>query len=349
MIITLIGADFSNSNIGTLSTWTISRVLGSGTTYNGVNYVDKNAAFEATITIDEGYEISPAGVTVTMGGTAISAATVSDDGLTVTISIASVTGKVVIKVPTVATSTGEETPEEVIEVKTFPLTWESGGIDVSKGTNNTMSNRRRTVDFIPIEYAFGMVNTTKSIHVLFFDENYGFLVHTASSTAETISLTAETPTNLLRYMPSGAAYIKLVARTGEATQDEHWYPLYNTMEHLFDPAIVAWEAGGINVNSGSIDSDTASSVTTRRRTSNFIPISYKNAITSGDVDVHVIYYDANCQYVGTTMSGESATFVSMTAGVTQNLCKQAPDNAAYYKLVARTSDATQDNYWTFSK
>ena len=47
MIITLIGADFSLNNIGTLSTWTISRVLGDGATYDGVSYIDKNAALSA--------------------------------------------------------------------------------------------------------------------------------------------------------------------------------------------------------------------------------------------------------------------------------------------------------------
>ena len=105
MIITLKGANFANSNIGTLSTWTISRVLGDGATYEGVTYVDKNAAFNATVTIAEGYEVGAAGVTVTMGGVG---QVYTIDGNVITISIASVTGNVVIKVPTKNTTTGEE-------------------------------------------------------------------------------------------------------------------------------------------------------------------------------------------------------------------------------------------------
>lgn len=105
MIITLKGANFKDSNIGTLSTWTISRVLGDGATYNGVTYVDKNAAFEATVTIAEGYDIGAAGVTVTMGGVG---QTYTIVGNVITINIAQVTGNVVIKVPTVNTSTGDE-------------------------------------------------------------------------------------------------------------------------------------------------------------------------------------------------------------------------------------------------
>ena len=107
MIITLTGADFSNSNIGTLSTWRISTVLGEGATYSGATYVDKNAAFNATVTIAEGYEIGAAGVTVTMGGVTQNGV-VTVNGNVITIAIASVTGNVVIKVPTKNTATGEE-------------------------------------------------------------------------------------------------------------------------------------------------------------------------------------------------------------------------------------------------
>ena len=108
MIITLIGADFSKSNIGTLSSWIISRVLGDGATYSGPSYVDKDAALSATVTLDEGYEIGSAGITVTMGGTALDESSYSVVDNVITFTIASVTGSVVIKVPTLNTNTGEE-------------------------------------------------------------------------------------------------------------------------------------------------------------------------------------------------------------------------------------------------
>ena len=112
MIITLKNADFSASNIGTLSSWRITRSLGSGATYEGVTSVDKGASFTATVTIADGYEIGAAGVTITMGGAVVSAATVN--GNVITISITEVTGNVVIKVPTVNLSTGEEEEPEVL-------------------------------------------------------------------------------------------------------------------------------------------------------------------------------------------------------------------------------------------
>lgn len=108
MIITLTKADFSASNIGTLSTWSILKTLGTGaTSSNTATSVDRGAAYNTTITIASGYELGAAGVTVTMGGIAI---TPTISGNTITISISAVTGNVIIKVPTVASGGGEEEP-----------------------------------------------------------------------------------------------------------------------------------------------------------------------------------------------------------------------------------------------
>ena len=119
MIIVLKNADFSQSNIGTLSTWRISRSLGVGATYDGPTSVDKGASFTATVTIAEGYEIGSAGVTVTMGGTVLSGAH-SIEGNVITITIAEVTGNVLIKVPTINTATGEEEEPDVPDVPDTP-------------------------------------------------------------------------------------------------------------------------------------------------------------------------------------------------------------------------------------
>lgn len=115
MIITLKGANFSESNIGTLSTWRITTVLGAGaTSSNTITSVDResNTGYTTTITIAEGYELGAAGITVTMGGVDITSTAVS--GLTITIPT-KVTGNVVIKVPTQNTATGEEDGGDVTE------------------------------------------------------------------------------------------------------------------------------------------------------------------------------------------------------------------------------------------
>lgn len=121
MIITLMNADFSKSNIGTLNTWRISRSLGSGATYEGPTYVDKDAALSATVTLMDGYEVTNNGVSVTMGGEVLTD-TYSISGNVITITIASVTGNVLIKVPTVNTATGEEdegTEEDIMSSYTL--------------------------------------------------------------------------------------------------------------------------------------------------------------------------------------------------------------------------------------
>lgn len=121
MIITLKGADFSANNIGTLTTWNIFTSIGSGATYDGVNTVDRGAAFSATVTLTENYEVGPAGVTVTMGGIDVTSTAVTTSGSTITISIASVTGTVYISVPTKNTATGEEEEPETPVNYTFTI------------------------------------------------------------------------------------------------------------------------------------------------------------------------------------------------------------------------------------
>jgi hypothetical protein len=122
MIITLMGADFSKSNIGTLSTWRISRSLGTGATYEGPTSVDKGASLSATIFIADGYEISSSGVAITMGGVNITEYALGplDNGSS-SVHIPEVTGNVLIKVPTINTATGEEEEPEVPDTPDEPV------------------------------------------------------------------------------------------------------------------------------------------------------------------------------------------------------------------------------------
>jgi hypothetical protein len=142
MIFTLIGADFSKSNIGTLSNWIILRELGAGATYTGPSFVEKNATFSATVTLSEGYEIGSAGITITMGGTALDESYYSIVDNVITFTIASVTGGVVIKVPTLNTTTGEEDviPNYIFTINPTPtnatVTLSATGYSTVSGTGS---------------------------------------------------------------------------------------------------------------------------------------------------------------------------------------------------------------------
>lgn len=103
MIITIKGADFSLANIGTLSTYIISKSIGSGAAFDIPNFVDKNSSVNWTITLDEGYTFGT--YSVTMNGEVITPTIVDN---VMTISIAEVTGNVRIVVATVNENTGEE-------------------------------------------------------------------------------------------------------------------------------------------------------------------------------------------------------------------------------------------------
>lgn len=100
MIITLVKADFSANNIGTLDSFAVlTNILNA--TYSGPTSVAKGEAFTATITAHDGYSITK--FTISMGGTVLTDAyTIS--GNVATINIPEVTGIIVINM---ATETGE--------------------------------------------------------------------------------------------------------------------------------------------------------------------------------------------------------------------------------------------------
>jgi hypothetical protein len=145
MIITLKGANFSLSNIGTLSTWRIITYLGAGaSSSNSATSVDKesNTGYSTTITIAEGYEIGSAGVTVTMGGNPVAVDT-STNPFTINIPT-KVTGKVVINVPTKNTATGEEEEPDIggneDEIVTYNFPLRPTGVGVSNSGTGRVSD-----------------------------------------------------------------------------------------------------------------------------------------------------------------------------------------------------------------
>lgn len=130
MIITISGANFSLSNIGTLSTWTVSKSIGAGAEHSIPSYVDKNSAFNYTITLKDGYTFGT--YSVTMGGQTITP-TVTETSIT--INIPSVTGAVRIEVKTINSSTGEED-----KPVTPPVTPEQPGTGGGSGDSGTTGN-----------------------------------------------------------------------------------------------------------------------------------------------------------------------------------------------------------------
>ena len=105
MILRILGADFSSANIGTLSTYIISKSIGSGASFDIPNFVDKNSSVNWVITLNEGYTFGT--YSVTMGGAEVTPTVVDN---VMTISIAEVTGNVRIVVATVNENGEEDEP-----------------------------------------------------------------------------------------------------------------------------------------------------------------------------------------------------------------------------------------------
>lgn len=99
-------ADFSANNIGTIDSWSVSKTLGTGATYSGPTSVTKGGSFSATVTLGTNYEVGSAGVTFTMGG--VTQSSYSTSGQVITFTLSSVTGSIVIKVPTKNKTSGTE-------------------------------------------------------------------------------------------------------------------------------------------------------------------------------------------------------------------------------------------------
>lgn len=103
MILRILGADFSSANIGTLSTYVISKSIGAGISHNIPNFVDKNSSVVWTLATEEGYLLGS--YSITMNGETITPV-VNEN--TMTITIPNVTGNVRIVITSINESTGEE-------------------------------------------------------------------------------------------------------------------------------------------------------------------------------------------------------------------------------------------------
>ena len=149
MILRILGADFSSANIGTLSTYVISKSIGAGISHNIPNFVDKNSSVTWTLTVAEGYLLGS--YSIIMNGETITPV-VNEN--TMTITIPSVTGNVRIVITSINENTGEEEtpvvppvePEEPENPDTSinaGLTLYQGYVD-NKTVNDILNTRVKT-------------------------------------------------------------------------------------------------------------------------------------------------------------------------------------------------------------
>lgn len=250
MIIVLKNADFSASNIGTLSTWRITRSLGAGTVYEGPTSVDKEGTLTATVTIAEGYELGVAGVTITMGGEVVSDAA-NVQGNIIYISIPVVSGNVVIKVPTVNINTGEEEEPDVPEVVMTSLS-----VGYTQG-NTTIFESQELDDlrrYLTVQASYS--DGTEAVvddYVLSGDLQVGISTITASYGGKSTTFNVETTEFVLPEGYTKYGYIQAKSNVKGSTQDQAnfiWLPALENINTLSFEGIMGQKSGITNGNAG---------------------------------------------------------------------------------------------------
>lgn len=195
MIITISGANFSASNIGTLSTWNVSKSIGAGAEHSIPSYVDKNSAFNYTITLKDGYTFGT--YSVSMGGQTITPIVTETS---MTINIASVTGAIRIEVKTINSSTGEEDKPVTPDPEqpgtgggsgstTITAYFEKGSLGAPDGKEIAQAGRLRT-NSIPVSSINTSVTTTgtsSKFIVSCYDDAGAYIGQVATSLDKLIS------------------------------------------------------------------------------------------------------------------------------------------------------------------
>lgn len=220
-------------------TYTVTNNLTNVTNSNSATGVTEGASYSATLSAISGYAIS--GVTVTMGGTDITASAYADG----TVNIGSVTGNVVI------TATAVETESD-------GMVWKSGQLNASGEIVTDYQEGMYCENYVPVTagdtiyfYNTDKTWTSTAVRVLGYDTNKNFVGE--------VSVAHKTPYNSQNWacfvytIPDGVAYIRAFSRNLESYYStacvSHEAPVY-----AFED--VTWGAGYLTTNGGMTGANT---------------------------------------------------------------------------------------------
>lgn len=213
MILRILGADFSSANIGTLSTYVISKSIGAGISHNIPNFVDKNSSVTWTLTVEEGYLLGS--YSIIMNGETITPV-VNEN--TMTITIPSVTGNVRI----VITSINENTGGGSGETTTYPtIDIEVGTINAPDGNDGNVTNSRwRSISYTDISNTSSTICLTGCKYIIScYDSNKNYLGQKSASDATLIKgsgqwLESGTVVNISELKNNSVIFVRFVLQSG---------------------------------------------------------------------------------------------------------------------------------------
>ena len=288
MILTIKGADFSSANIGTLSTFVVSKSIGRGASFDIPSFVEKNSSVNWVITLGEDYTFGT--YSVTMGGEVV---TPTVNGSEMTIAIANVTGNIRITVATVYNGV-EELPEpDEPEIPDTPTPDETlnAGLTLYQGyvDNKTVNDELNT-----------RVKTEALVGPFEIEVNDGYLIraayeYTSTSVANGGNVIVQSSQQKTYLKYTGQQYVYITFCKTDATQalspTEDIVKMFNTdIEIETNPTIDSIEVNGINIKLGQV-LDTVLKETNTARAYTVDVINDKTSLTTTGDFVMIPLYD----------------------------------------------------------
>lgn len=353
MIITLKGANFTNSNIGTLNSWFVTYNLTGAEKQSGPISVDKdtNTGMTATIKVYDNYDFQSASA-VYNGKTVTYAA---NNGI-VTINITEkITTAVTITV--LAASTGGGGGGGEPETPDTPNSWNitfTKFTTIADASGEVISGSRGVSEIIPTDNSMKVVVTSCNYIIYAYSDTsatkaLGFVANDMSAIGTTV-------VSALRWHTAGTTrtLIELLALNTNIkairlmTYDNVDNPTYSVTSNLADSsnngtssgggsAATGWEIGTIAGATGQPSDNSG-----RVRTPDYITVAGKTSVSVSNVDFLIACYASDNTYLGKYLDGVVNTAVEwIKAGTVVKISDilAANSNVAKIKLVGYATNA----------
>lgn len=300
-------------------TYSITSVLLYVTSTNASAVVNEGDSFGATLTATDGYTLDGGAVTVTMGGVDVTSTTYADG----VVSVASVTGDVVITATAVEVSTEDEVENNGwTSGEAYAITW-TDGYKLDNSGAETADATMSISDFLPCRNV-SRIHTDglySNYQLWYYDADKNFLRRAPVS-----YVVSQTDIETYR----DAYYVRTYKRLATATASV--IPYY---DDLLD-ANTAWEADkfyrlnwadGVTISSTGVESASDSSDTSE------LAFCYGASTLqfSNSARTFISWYDADKQFISQETRQNKSTAVTV------------PEGAVYFRLTNGT--LTHPNFW----
>ena len=243
MIITLVKADFSANNIGTLSSFNVLTNFGGGLQYNGPLTIERNASLSASVIVDDNATVKKA--VLYMGGQVVT--NLTQVGNTISISIPTVTGHVIIEI--------ETDVEVIVPIEPIEYPFIYAGY-LKDGVYNELATAG-TTDYIDVSHMpklgiYARMGSPAGYHVLeFYDNNKNYIADLSVNGTGVPAVFNVDMSSDSKYKQ--ATYVRASFAAGSYTDIQHnFYFVVNGYAEVRDDAFTG-DASGVAMDYFPID------------------------------------------------------------------------------------------------